>query len=206
VARRQASRAAAARLNAAPSTRIVDRPFHCPDIQARGLPRRAHDYCGERRRRNPNMKRLITASLLSLALAGTALAQVTVSDPWVRATVAAQKASGAFMKLTADKGARLVEARSPVAGVVEIHEMALENNVMKMRAIAGVDLPAGTPVEFKPGGYHVMLMELKGPLNVGDTVPITLVFEGSDKARQSVEVKASVRALTASGHGSMGRH
>lgn len=152
------------------------------------------------------MKRLITASLLSLALAGTAFAQVTVSDAWVRATVAAQKASGAFMKLTADKGARLIEARSPVAGVVEIHEMALENNVMKMRAIAGLELPAGKPVELKPGGYHVMLMELKGPLNVGDVVPITLVFEGPDKARQSVEVKASVRALTAGGHGSMGKH
>jgi copper(I)-binding protein len=152
------------------------------------------------------MKRLITASLLSLALAGTALAQVTVSEPWVRATVAAQKASGAFMKLTAGTNTRLVDARSPVAGVVEIHEMALENNVMKMRAVAGIDLPAGKPVELKPGGYHVMLLDLKGPLNVGDTVPITLVFEGPEKARQTIEVKASVRALTASGHGSMGKH
>ena len=152
------------------------------------------------------MKRLFAASLLTLGLAGTAFAQVTVSDPWVRATVVAQKASGAFMKLTATRDTRLVEARSPVAGVVEIHEMALENNVMRMRQIRGLDLPAGKAVELKPGGYHVMLMQLKGPLNVGDTVPITLVFEGPDKARESIEVKASVHALTAAGHGAMGKH
>jgi len=151
------------------------------------------------------MKRLLTTSLLFFALAGTAFAQVTVSEPWVRATVASQKASGAFMTLTAARGTRLVEARSPVAGVVEIHEMALENNVMRMRAIAGLDLPAGKPVELKPGGYHVMLMALKGPLNTGEVVPITLVFEGPDKSRETLEVRAPVRPLT-SGHGSMGKH
>lgn len=151
------------------------------------------------------MKRLLTASLLSIALAGPALAQVTVSEPWVRATVASQTASGAFMKLSPSADTRLIEVRSPVAGVVEIHEMALENNVMRMRATRGLDLKAGKPVELKPGGYHVMLMELKGPLNVGDTVPITLVFEAADKTRQTVEVKAPVRALTA-GHGATGKH
>lgn len=152
------------------------------------------------------MKRLLTASLLSIALVGTAIAQVTVSDPWVRATVATQKASGAFMKLTSARDARLVEARSPVAGVVEIHEMALENNVMRMRAIRGVDLPAGKPVELKPGGYHVMLMDLKGTLNAGETVPVTLVFEGPDGKRETVEVQAPVRPLAAGHHGSMGKH
>ena len=110
-----------------------------------------------------------------LALSGApVLAQVAVADPWVRATVPQQQASGAFMKLTAERGARLVEARSPVAGVVEIHEMAMEGNVMRMRAVPGIDLPAGRAVELRPGGYHVMLMSLKQTLNAGDTVPITL--------------------------------
>ena len=145
--------------------------------------------------KHPQLKRLVASSLLFLATAGTALAQVSVADPWVRATVAAQKASGAFMTLTAARDARLVAASSPVAGIVEIHEMAMEQNVMRMRAVGGLDLPAGKAVELKPGGYHVMLMELKGPLKAGDTVPITLVFEGPDKSRQTVEVKAMVRPL-----------
>ena len=151
------------------------------------------------------MKKLALAALVGLCTL-PALAEVTVAEPWVRATVPAQKATGAFMHLKSDADARLVSAASPVAGVVEIHEMALENNVMRMRQIRGLDLPAGKAVELKPGGYHVMLMQLKGPLNVGDTVPITLVFEGPDKARESIEVKASVHALTAAGHGAMGKH
>jgi copper(I)-binding protein len=90
------------------------------------------------------------------------MAQVTVKDPWVRATVPAQKATGAFMQITSAQDARLVEARSPVAGVVEVHEMVMEKEVMKMRAIKGLDLPAGKTVELKPGGYHVMLMGPQG--------------------------------------------
>ena len=108
------------------------------------------------------MKKSLLAALVLAALSGPVAAQVKVGDPWVRATVPQQKATGAFMSLTAEKGTRLVEAKSPVAGVVEIHEMAMENNVMKMRAVPGLDLPAGKPVELKPGGYHVMLMDLKG--------------------------------------------
>lgn len=148
------------------------------------------------------MKRLLTASILYLSLAGAAFAQVTVSDPWVRATVASQKASGAFMTLTAPRDTRLVAASSPVAGVVEIHEMAMRDNVMRMRAVDALALPAGKAVKLEPGGYHVMLMQLKGPLNAGDTVALELVFEGTDKARETVQVQAPVRALT-SGHGSM---
>ena len=83
--------------------------------------------------------------------------------------------------------------RSSVAGVVEIHEMAMEGNVMKMRAVPGIELPAGKTVDLKPGGYHVMLMDLKQQLKDGETVPITLVIEGKDKKRETVEVKAPVR-------------
>lgn len=142
------------------------------------------------------MKNAILSTLFLAALSSPVAAQVKVGDPWVRATVPQQKATGAFMSLTAEKGARLVEAKSPVAGVVEIHEMAMENNVMKMRAIPGLDLPAGKPVELKPGGYHVMLMELKEQMKDGQSVPITLVVEDKDKKRQSIEIKALVRPLT----------
>jgi hypothetical protein len=132
-------------------------------------------------------------------------AQVAVGDPWVRATVPQQQASGAFMTLTAAQPARLVEARSPVAGVVEIHEMAMDGNVMKMRAIPGLDLPAGKPVALKPGGYHVMLMALNRTLNAGDVVPITLVVETGGR-RETLEVSAPVRPLNTASGGSQHKH
>jgi copper(I)-binding protein len=142
------------------------------------------------------LNRLVVLIAMS-AYASTAVAQTAVTDPWVRGTVAQQKATGAFMKLTSAQGGKLVSAQSPVAGVVEIHEMAMDGNVMKMRAIPGLDLPAGKAVELKPGGYHVMLMDLKQPINAGDTVPISLVVEGKDGKKETIDVKAPVKALGA---------
>ena len=139
------------------------------------------------------MKRITIAALIFAAF--PVMAQVTVKDPWVRATVSQQKATGAFMQITSAQDAQLVGASSPVAGVVEVHEMTMEKDVMKMRAMKGLDLPAGKSVELKPGGYHVMLMDLKQQMKEGDTVPVTLVVEGKDKKRSSVEVKATVKAL-----------
>lgn len=146
-------------------------------------------------------------SLAALALAAAANAQVTVKDPWVRATVPQQKATGAFMQLTAAQDVKLVAGSSPVAGVVEIHEMKMEGNTMKMRAVPSVELPAGKAVELRPGGYHVMLMSLERQLQPGEMVPVTLVVEAGGK-RENVEVKALVRPLeggapAAGGHGGM---
>lgn len=158
------------------------------------------------------MNRIVRATVLSMlvsvAFTFSAHAQVTVKDPWVRATVSAQKATGAFMQITSAQDARLVEARSPVAGVVEIHEMAMEKDVMKMRALPnGLALPAGKTVELKSGGYHVMLMDLKQQMKDGDTVPLTLVVEGKDKKRTTIEVKAPVKPLaTAAGMDHQHKH
>ena len=136
--------------------------------------------------------RLLIAGALSLASL-SAWAQVTVAEPWIRATVASQMATGAFMKITAASPSKLVGASCPVAGVVEVHEMALE-------------LPAGRTVELKPGGYHVMLMDLKRDLKEGETVPLTLVIEQGGK-RQNVELKVVVLAPTARGAAaSQGKH
>lgn len=139
------------------------------------------------------MKRIAILGTLLAAL--PAFAQVSVKEPWVRATVAQQKATGAFMQITSAQDARLVEAKSPVAGVVEVHEMVMEKDVMKMRAVPGLDLPAGKSIELKPGGYHVMLMDLKQQMKVGDSVPMTLVVEGKDKKRSNVEITATVKPL-----------
>lgn len=141
------------------------------------------------------MKQLISITLVALSASAWAQSNIDIKEPWVRATVAQQKATGAFMQLTAKADSKLVEAKSPVAGVVEIHEMAMDNNVMKMRQISGVDLPAGKTVDLKPGGYHVMLMDLKGQVKAGDVVPVTLVFEGKDGKREAVDIKAPAKPL-----------
>lgn len=143
------------------------------------------------------MKFIVTASVLAASafVATAAHAQVTVKDAWVRATVPQQKATGAFMQLNAAKDSKLVSATSSLTPVVEVHEMKMEGDVMKMRQIPSVELPAGKSVELKPGGYHVMLMDLKQQVKEGDTVPLTLVIEGKDGKRESVQVKAQVRAL-----------
>lgn len=142
------------------------------------------------------------ATLCSLAIllgaSTTALAaDVEVVNPWVRGTVKGQKATGAFMDLSSKAGATLVGASSPVAGVTEIHEMKMDGGVMKMHAIPRLDLPAGKAVPLAPGGYHVMLINLKQPLKSGETVPLTLQVEGPDRKVERVEVRAEVRDLTA---------
>ena len=145
-----------------------------------------------------NVRFLAVAAVLAGSVSALwAQVQVKVDEPWVRGTVAQQKATGAFMRLMPNQPVRLVAAQSPVAGVVEIHEMAMVNDVMKMRAIAGLDLPAGQVTELKPGGHHVMLMDLKGPLAKDTPVPLTLVFEDAQRQRFTVEVKAPARTLGA---------
>jgi copper(I)-binding protein len=143
------------------------------------------------------MNRIRFVATALIVAAAPAWAQVSVSQAWVRGTVQGQKATGAFMQLKSADGAALVGVGSPVAGVVEIHEMKMDNDVMRMRAVPKLDLPAGQPVELKPGGYHVMLMDLKRPLKKGDSVPITLKIQGKDGKTQEVEVKAEVRELGA---------
>lgn len=144
--------------------------------------------------------RSLIVSLLAV-LALPALAQVTVSNAWVRGTVPQQQASGAFMTLQAAKATRLVGASSPVAAVVEIHEMKMDGDKMMMRAVPGLDLPAGKPVELKAGGYHVMLMGLKRQLKEGENVTLTLQLQGADGKKEQLNVTASVRPLAAAaGH------
>ncbi len=144
------------------------------------------------------IKRTLAASLLALTATAWAQGTVDISDPWVRATVPQQMATGAFMQITSPEGGKLVKASSPVAGVVEVHEMSMDNGVMKMRAIAnGLELPAGKAVELKPGGYHVMLMDLKQQVKEGEEVPLTLVFEGADGKTTEQSINAPVRAMNA---------
>jgi copper(I)-binding protein len=148
-------------------------------------------------------------NLTALLVAGTVLAvqaqTVDVKDAWARTTVQGQKASGAFMKLTAKEGTRLVGVSSPVAGVTEVHEMKMDGDVMRMRALAGLDLPAGQTVELKPGGYHVMLMDLKTALRKDSSIPLTLVFKNARGVESKLEVSLPVLS-TAPGAAAHGGH
>ncbi|MFZ6844405.1 copper chaperone PCu(A)C [Undibacterium sp. RuTC16W] len=137
---------------------------------------------------------LVGASVLSVA-AISAQAQVTVKDAWVRSTVSQQKVTGAFMQLTSAQDVRLIEVRSSAATTVELHKMEMVDNVMKMRAVPELDLPAAKAVELKPGGYHVMLIDLKSQVKEGDLIPLTLVVEGKDKKRVMIEIKATAKPL-----------
>ncbi len=140
---------------------------------------------------------LILVLLATLtAVAGGASAQtIDVKDAWVRSTVPGQKGTGGFMKITAKDGAKLVGVSSPVAGVAEVHEMKMEGDIMKMRALPALDLPAGKVVELKPGGYHLMLMDLKAPLLKDSTVPVTLTFKDAKGVQSKLELKLPVSAI-----------
>ena len=144
----------------------------------------------------PRFPALLLAALTCAAALPSA-AEVVVANPWVRGTVAGQKTSGAFMELRSATDTALVGVASPVARFVEVHEMKMEGGVMRMNAVNKLALPAGKAVELKPGGYHVMLMDLTQTLKEGDTVPVTLTFEDKAGKKQTVEVKAPVRGLAA---------
>ncbi len=139
----------------------------------------------------------------AMTVAGSLYAQtqgIDVKNAWVRTAVPGQSATGAFLTITHKEGARLVRVTSPVAGVTEIHEMKMEGDVMKMRAVAdGVELPAGKAVELAPGGYHLMLMDLKAALPKDAIVPVTLWFRDAKGAESKVDLKLPVAAHSASG-------
>jgi copper(I)-binding protein len=135
----------------------------------------------------------LAAAVLATCFSLPALAQTTVSGAWVRATVAAQQPAGGYMTITSARGGKLVEVRSP-SGMAEMHEMAMDGNVMRMRQVTAIDLPAGKPVALKPGGLHLMLMGLKAPLKAGESVSFTLVVEGADGKRETLALKAPVKA------------
>lgn len=137
--------------------------------------------------------------LISQLWTGVAWADVKVEDAWVRAAVPGQAATGAFMVLTADQDSQLLQADSAVAKDVQIHEMLMKDDVMRMQQVKAINLPAKQPVSLDPHGYHIMLMGLNRTLSAGDTVPITLIVKDGSGQEHSVEVQAPVMPLDATG-------
>ena len=145
------------------------------------------------------MKFKLMAACMALACGALHAQTVDVKDAWARSTVAGQKGTGAFMKITAKASTQLVGVSTSVAGVAEVHEMKLEGDVMKMRALPVLDLPAGKTVELKPGGYHLMLMDLKQPIAKDTTVPLTLQFPDAQGVKSALSLDAPVRAAAPAG-------
>jgi len=126
------------------------------------------------------------------------LKSLSIDHAFARATPPGAKSGGAFFVVenagkTPDK---LIRAASPVAGAVELHQMAMDGGIMTMRAMTAMDVPAAGKLELSPGGYHVMLLDLKQPLKVGDKVPLTLTFEKAG----SVDITVVVEPMGAMMH------
>ena len=131
-----------------------------------------------------------TTLLLLAFIAAPAMAQVTVTDAWTRATAPGAKIAAGYLTIknagkTPDK---LVSASSPAAGKVETHVTVKDGDVFRMREVKGYDIPAGGSFELKPGGAHLMLMDVKAPLKEGDKVPLTLRFEHAGEVKTELQV------------------
>jgi periplasmic copper chaperone A len=141
------------------------------------------------------MKKMFSALIVLSSLTAPAMADVSVTAPWVRATVPAQKSSGAFMRLESSTSARLVSVSSPVAAQVELHQMDMKDGMMKMQQVDGIDLPAGKGVNLASGSYHIMLVGLKHQLKAGDAINLTLQVEHPGKKLESITVKVPVKPI-----------
>ena len=144
----------------------------------------------------PSIQRLIAITALAFATLGAAahgfkVGAIDIGHPFARPTNAGQQVGAGYLKLVNQGAAdRLMSASSPAAASVEMHTMAMEGDVMKMRQVDAIDLPAGQTVELKPGGYHLMLMGLKAPLKAGDKLPLTLKFEKAGAVLVTVNVES----------------
>jgi periplasmic copper chaperone A len=150
---------------------------------------------------------LLASAVLVCAVPSISLAQdakvgsITISGAYTRATVPGQAAAGGFMKITSSGAAdQLISASAPVSDDVQLHTMKMEGNVMQMREVKQIDVPANGAVELKPGGLHLMFMNIKAPLKAGEVVPVKLKFAKAGE----VEVKMPVNAPGAHRHG--GKH
>lgn len=144
------------------------------------------------------MNKLMVALLCLAAGISPALGQVKVEAAWARPTVPGQQGGGGFMTLHSERADRLLGGSTPLAERFELHSMSMQGDVMQMRQVEAIALPAGQKVELKPGGLHVMFIGLKQPLTQGSKVPVTLRFERAGDVK--VEMAVMSRPAPASEH------
>ena len=143
----------------------------------------------------------LALAITALAFAATSFvlhaeqgpAMPSVSNVWIKTTIPGSTVSAAYMQIKSAVPLKLVKAESSVAGIVEIHDMKMNDGVMEMKALDMLEVPVGKTIELKPGGVHVMLMRLKKPIHRGDKIPLTLTFEGTRKGPVVVRLDATAR-------------
>lgn len=144
---------------------------------------------------------LILGAFSAAHAADARLGSISIQHPYARATAPGQPTGGAYVRLVNDGAPdRLMSATAAVARSVELHEMKLENDVMRMRQVDAIALPAGQSVELKPGGLHIMLVGLKAPLAAGETFPLTLRFEKAGDVTVQMQIEAPGAAAGAMKH------
>jgi len=146
------------------------------------------------------MNKLVAVALCAFAWISPALAQVKVEGAWARPTVPGQQGGGGFMTLHSERADRLLGGTTPLAERFELHTMAMQGDVMQMRQVDAIALPAGQKIELKPGGLHVMFIGLKQPLTLGSKVPVTLRFEHAGEVKVEMTVMSRPAAAAAHKH------
>lgn len=142
----------------------------------------------------PQMLRLIVSfSMAAVAVSAHAAGSLTIQHAWARPTVAGQPVAAAYMDITSERDAVLLELRSDAAQAVQVHSMSEKDGVMRMRQVDRVKLQAGKPVRLTPGGMHLMLLDLKHPLRVGDTIGIDLIWSDAAGSRHTDHIAVPVR-------------
>jgi periplasmic copper chaperone A len=143
------------------------------------------------------MKSYLTQGLVMIGMAGFAIlahADLKVSNAWVKPTVPGQPVAGAYMALASDKDVEVIEVLSPVAGKAEIHSMSMDGNIMRMKKLDRLLLKPGKVVELKPGGFHIMLMELNHRIKEGEVIPISLVTQDQNGKKATISFNAMATA------------
>lgn len=143
---------------------------------------------------------VISASSVFAQPSLTSTVAPVVSASWIKTTIPGSAVSAAYMQIKSVTPFKLMKAESPAAGIVEIHDMKMNAGVMEMKALDAIDVPANKAIELKPGGMHVMLMNVKKPINKGDKIPMTLTFEGANKKTLLVKLELVARESAAARH------
>ena len=145
--------------------------------------------------------RIAATLFVGAAMFSTAYAQsVKVANAWARPMAPGQTTASVYVELTSDTQAALVAAGSPLAARAELHSMSMDGGIMRMRALPRLELPPGQTVKLAPGGLHIMLLEVKQPLKVGDKVPLVLTVQSSGSSLTTLKLEAEVRAAPAQTH------
>ena len=143
---------------------------------------------------------IVSATFVYAQPSATAIAAPVVSQSWIKTTIPGSAVSAAYMQIKSAAPFKLIKAESSAAGIVEIHDMKMNAGVMEMKALDAINVPANKAVALKPGGMHVMLMNVKKPINKGDKIPMTLTFEGANKKTVLVTLELVARESAAAGH------